>query len=202
MTKIYLDEINKALSFSTFDILEKEESDADTFKNRIDSFQSESAADLTGEMWDKVRSHLTNYNSFQDKRKTISATLASNIRIALESLRNYMGEDQMLDTSQLSELKSQRQVCSNSLSALDDMLGELEESGEDDSKAQELKNQISLAGFTLSELDRLIKKLEGLDDVYNNAKSILDESNQQITQFRAEVSAVKPSGKYKYQKAS
>ena len=204
MTKIYLDEINSALGFSTFDTLEQDTKDSTNTSGSIDSFIYQSGTKLSGEQWDKSRAKMGVYKSALAKRGEIAGILSTAIKEALELLKEYLGTDEMLDSEKLPELKEQKQVCEDAINNLEDMLRQTKTDAKGnivpayDSK--EVNAQLALAKETLKEIERLIEKIEGLDEVYQKAISILDTAYQAIVEYAKEVAGIKPSGKYQYTK--
>lgn len=206
MTKIYLDEINSALGFSTFDTLEQDAKDASSTSGAIDSFVYQSGTKLAGEHWDKARTKMGVYKEALSKRGEIAGVLSAAIKEALQLLKDYLGTDEMLDSDKLPELREARDTCQNSINTLEDMLKQTKTDSEGNIvpvyNADEVNAQLALARETLKEIDRLIEKIEGLDEVYQQAVAILDAAYQSVVAYAKEVSAIKPSGKYQYTKKS
>jgi hypothetical protein len=204
MAKIYLDEINSALGFSTFDTLEQDVKDSGSANNSIDAYINESSTKLSGEQWDKTRTKMGVYKDALSKRAEVAGILSEAIREALQLLKDYLGTDEMLDSEKLPELKEQRQACAEAIKNLQGMLNEKKtnDAGEEVPayNNDEVRAQIALAEETLKEIDRLIEKIEGLDEVYNKAVDILDGAYQSVLAFGKTVSGIKPSGKYVYKK--
>ena len=206
MTKIYLDEINSALSFSTFDTLEQDAKDSDGVSNAIESYVYQSGGKLQGEQWDKTRTKMGVYQEALGKRGEIAGVLSAAIKEALELLKDYLGTDEMLDSSKLPELKDAKSTCENSISTLEDMLKQTKTDANGNTvpvyNSDEVNAQLALARETLKEIERLIEKIEGLDEVYNKAVGILEAAYQQVVAFAKEVAGIKPSGQYHYKKSS
>ena len=214
MTKLYLDELDAALGGSTFSTLKQDATDSKNVKEAIAAFCEKSDGKLSGEQWDKVRGKLAQYQSALDVRVGLANSLAEAIEKALKMLKDYMGSDQMLDTSKLEEYKAERQKCVESIASLRAMLTEKVEKkvqNADGSYSTTYVNaydtatvqaQISVAEDTLKELDRIIEKIEGLDKVYKEAEAIMDEAYQDVVVFSGSVSSITPSGKYVYKKAN
>ena len=204
MAKIYLDEINSALGFSTFDTLDQDAKDSGNTDKAIDSYIADSSSKLTGELWDKTRTKMGAYKSALSERASVAGTLATAIKEALQLLKDYLGEDEMLDTEKLPEMKEQRQACTEAISNLEGMLRETKVNDEGETvpvyNADEVNAQLALAKETLKEIDRLIEKIEGLDAVYEQAIGILDTAYQAVLAFGKTVSGITPSGKYVYKK--
>lgn len=214
MTKLYLDELDAALGGSTFSTLKQDATDSKNVKEAIAAFCEKSDGKLSGEQWDKVRGKLAQYQSALDVRVGLANSLAEAIEKALKMLKDYMGSDQMLDTSKLEEYKAERQKCVESIASLRAMLTEKVEKkvqNADGSYSTTYVNaydtatvqaQISVAEDTLKELDRIIEKIEGLDKVYKEAEAIMEEAYQDVVVFSGSVSSITPSGKYVYKKAN
>ncbi len=214
MTKLYLDELDAALGGSTFSTLKQDSEDSKSVKDAITAFCARSDGKLSGEQWDKVRGKLEQYQSALDVRVGLANKLAEAIEKALKLLKDYMGSDQMLDTSKLEEYRAERQKCVDCIASLNAMLTEKVEKKVKNADGTytstyvnaydtaTVKAQISVAEDTLKELDRIIEKIEGLDAIYKEAESIMEEAYQEVVVFSGSVSSITPSGKYVYKKAN
>lgn len=210
MAKVYLDEINAALSSDVFSSFSNDSSESKTLSSAIENFIDGSRATLVGSNWDQYRSKLVQYNAALLSRINYAAKLGEAIQEALQLLKDYLGDDAMLDSSKLDEYKRQRQICSNSIDSLNAMLNETVTVKNVDSSgnvtysqvaaydASEIRAQISLATETLKELDRLIEKIEGLDAVYSQAESILQDAFSCINTFGDSVGAIVPDSLFEY----
>lgn len=214
MTKLYLDEIDAVLGGSSFSTLRQDSTDAKSADDIISGFCSRSTGKLSGEQWDKVRGKLGAYQTALNTRFSVAGKLADAIEQALKLLKDYMGSDNMLDTSKLEEYREQRSICQESLSTLQSMLNEKVERKVTNSdgttstqyvnayNADAINAQIQLAEETLKELDRIIEKIEGLDEVYKQAEEMMESAYQEVVSFGSSISSIKPSGKYVYKKAN
>lgn len=206
MAKIYLDEINAALGFSTFDTLEKDTSDSSRLDKALDSYVSDSGTKtkLAGDAWDQTRTKMGTYKDALATRASVAGTLSTAIKEALNLLKDYLGTDEMLDTEKLPEMKEQKKACEDAISNLEAMLKETKVNDEGKTvhvyNTDEVNAQLTLAKETLKEIDRLIEKIEGLDEVYNKAVAILDAAYESVLAFGKQVGAIKPSGKFEYKK--
>ncbi len=210
MAKVYLDEIDTILGSSTCSGLTADSTEGKDIHSTLDSFCN-AWFRLRGDQWDKSREKLKQYDEAMQKRMELATKLSSAINEALKILKEYLGEDLMLDTEQLPEYQKQRTICQNSIDTLNSMLNQTEEytyTGADGKTytgtrarydSATIRAQITEAENTLRELDRLIKKIEGLDEVYAKAEGILKEAFADIEPFKSAVAAIKPSGIYKYQ---
>lgn len=213
MPKVYLDEINAVLASNTFSVLDQDANDAETLQSAIVEFAEYSSGDLMGSQWDKYRSKMNQFKDVMKERALLAAKLSSAIKEALELLRDYLGDDLMLDSSRLDEYKHQRQVCENSIQSLNIMLNEKVEEQYTDANgniarryvpvynSNEVRSQIHLAQDTLLELDRLITKIEGLDPVYQRAEAILYSAFSELDGFKSHVLEIVPDGIFQYRTA-
>lgn len=213
MPKVYLDEINAALSSNTFSVLDSDANDASTLQSALIEFTDYSSGDLSGSQWDKYRSKMSQFGEAMKERAALAAKLGAAIKEALELLRDYMGEDLMLDSSKLEEYKYQRQICENSIQTLNVMMNEkveeqyLDANGNEATRyvpvynSNEVRSQLSLANDTLRELDRLIAKIEGLDAVYQQAEAILSSAFSDLDGFKSRIADIVPDGKFQYHAA-
>lgn len=214
MAKIYSDELEAAMSFTTFDTLNQDSTDATSTGDKLVDFIEQSGAELSGEQWETVRAKMTEFQTALASRATVANHLGEAIQEALKKLKDYMAPYEMLDSSRLDEYKAARDECEASIETLQGMLGEMKQvSYPDPNNEGEYINEwvhvydvdavnaeIEAAKATLEELDRIIAKVEGLDAVYEEAEVMLEEAYQEVLQFQQQVSSITPSSKYVYQR--
>ena len=213
MAKVYLEEINAFLGSGTLDTLTIDSTEGNTINEALLDFCDLSSNQLVGVNWDNYRSKLSSFNKAMQTRMKLAKNLGDAIREALQLLKDYMGEDLMLDSSRLDEYRYQRQVCQKSIDTLNSMLSETTQIEYRDSSgvtrvqtvplydASEVREQISLAEETLTELDRIIDKIEGLDAVYHQAEAILQAAFSEISSFQSEVESILPDATFTYKRA-
>jgi len=192
MAKIYLEELQAAMSSDIFSRLETDKQEATAVKEKISSFVSTSKETLTGKIYDGYRTQFDTFCTTMDQRIALADNLSSSIKSALQLLIDYMEGDLYLDTARLNEYYNSRTICEKSIERLKQMLNNTAYD------ANEVRKQISLAEETLAEIKRIIVKLEGLDAVYGQAESILNSAFSGISPFGSSVTAIKPSGIYSY----
>jgi DNA repair exonuclease SbcCD ATPase subunit len=197
MPKVYLSEITATLNSNIIPALNMDSQESQDTQTTVTSFLNDSPEKLKGDFWDKLRQKMeTSYSAALKTRVEVATNLAEAIKKALTLLKDYLGEDEMLDTDKLPEYKKQRQIC---LDAIEQLTAYAKDSRYN---SKELQEQISQAKETLAELDRIIEKIEGLEPVYNNAMQILQEAAAKIPPFENAVKDIKPSGIFVYQKAN
>lgn len=196
MPKVYLSEINATLSSNIIPTLTNDSQESKTTETSVTGYINDSAEKLKGEFWDKTREKMEIYNTSLKTRTTLGAELAEAIKKALTLLKDYLGEDQMLDTDKLPEYKEQRQICLDAIEQLTAYANDPKYN------SSELQAQINQAKEVLKELDRIIAKIEGLEPVYNEAMQILQDAMAKITPFENAVKEIKPSGTYVYKPAT
>ena len=211
MTKVCIEDLEKGLSDSTFKNLNNDSGESTKIKDSINEFTSNKDK-LKGEQWDKVRKKINEFQPLFEKRSQVAEKLTEAIKNAIGVLKEYLGEDEMLDTSKLEEFKEEKRKVEETIADLKNKLQETITEEVDDGNggtktitkpkynADDINKQIASAEETLKELDRIITKIEGLDEVYDKAMGIIDEAAAEITKFQSEVEAVKPSGKFVYKK--
>ncbi len=210
MAKVYLDEINTFLESNTFDILSNDSSNSKNINSSLDSFISGTKDQLIGVNWDGYRTKMGEYNEAFASGMQIASKMSEAIKEALQILKDYLGDDLMLDSSKLDYYRKQKTICENSIDSLKGMLtatttveskganGETITSTQLLYDTSEINSKISLAQETLTELNRLITKIEGLDEVYNKAEAILQEAFSGLDSFGASVTSIKPDGRFEY----
>ena len=176
MASLYLDELDAALSFTTFDTLSQDTKDSYATGNHLVDFIEQSEKELVGEQWDQVRAKMAEFQQALGQRAIVADHLGAAIQEALEMLKEYMGEDEMLDSSKLDDYKAAKTQCEESIETLKGMLNEMKEvvypDPDNEGKylsywvpmydADTINAEIAIATATLQELDRIIKKIEGL----------------------------------------
>ena len=213
MAKVYLDEIDAFLSSNTLTGLKNDSKEGGNANNAIGIFVDESSDNLKSQHWDTYRKTFASFNAAMQARAALATKLGEAISKALNLLKEYLGTDQMLDSSKLEEYKRNKRICENSIENLYAMLRETTQvksknaEGEDilvtiplyDSS--EINAQITHAKETLVELDRLILKIEGLDEIYEQAEAILQEAFGDIEVFKAQAGSIVPDRKVSYRRA-
>ncbi len=213
MPKVYLDEVEAVLGSGTCSSLETDSTESKSIDDSLTSYINTSQSTLKGEQWDKSRAKMQTFSEALKARMELASKLGNAIKQALQLLKDYLGEDAMLDTEQLPEYQQKRQECQACIEKLTAMLTETRTVTHTDAEGktyttQELvydtatvQSQINLANETLKELDRIIQKIEGLEAVYNQALSILEEAFSGIAPFQNQVTSITPSGIFTYKPA-
>lgn len=214
MPKVYLDEIQAVLGSGTCSSLATDANESKSISDSLTSYINSSKSTLKGEQWDKSRAKMETFNAALQSRMELASKLESAIQQALSLLEGYLGEDAMLDTDQLPEYQQKRQECQACIEKLNAMLTETRTVTHTDANGQQyttqelvydtatVQAQINLANETLKELDRIIQKIEGLEEVYNQAVSILEGAIAGLSPFQNQVTSITPSGIFTYKPAA
>ena len=214
MPKIYLDEIEAVLGSGINSSLTTDSTESKSLNDTLTSYINTSQSTLKGEQWDKSRAKMQTFNEALNTRIALAQKLGEAIQKALTLLKDYLGEDAMLDTEQLPEYQQKRQECQASIEKLTAMLSEtrtVTHTGADGKTytttepvydRATVQAQIDLANEILRELDRIIAKIEGLEAVYNQALAILEEAFAGIQPFQNQVTSITPSGIFTYKPAT
>ncbi len=214
MAKIYSDELEAAMSFTTFDTLNQDSTDATSTGDKLVDFIEQSGAELSGEQWEAVRAKMTEFQTALASRATVANHLGEAIQEALKMLKDYMAPYEMLDSSRLDEYKAARDEYEDAIETLTGMMGEMRLVSYPDPKNEgqyiegwehvydvnTIQAQIDATKAIIEELDKVIAKVEGLDEVYEEAEAMLEEAYQEVLQFQQQVSSITPSSKYVYQR--
>ena len=206
-----MEDLDNGMAESTFKNLKNDDKESKKLKDSINDFTSNKDK-LKGEQWDRVKKKINEFQPLLEERGNVANKLMESITSAITLLKDYLGEDQMLDTSKLEEFKEEKRKVEQTIESLKAKLNETVEETVDDGaggtktvtkpkyNAADINEQIKAAEDTLKELERIITKIEGLDEVYNKATGIMDEAAAEIATFQANVESVKPSGKFVYKK--
>ena len=108
MAKVYLDEINTFLESNTFDILSNDSSNSKNINSSLDSFISGTKDQLIGVNWDGYRTKMGEYNEAFASGMQIASKMSEAIKEALQILKDYLGDDLMLDSSKLDYYRKQK----------------------------------------------------------------------------------------------
>ena len=211
MTKVCMEDLDNGMADSTFKNLKNDNAESTKLKDSISEFTSDKER-LKGEQWDTVKKKINEFQPLLEERGKVADKLIEAIKSAIGVLKEYLGEDQMLDTSQLEDYKEEKRKVEQTISDLkaklletvteevDDGAGGTETITKPKYNADDINKQIAAAEETLKELDRIIKKIEGLDAVYEKAMGIIEEEAAEVAKFQTDVEQVKPSGKFVYKK--
>ena len=211
MTKVCMEDLDNGMADSTFKNLKNDNAESTKLKDSISEFTSDKER-LKGEQWDTVKKKINEFQPLLEERGKVADKLIEAIKSAIGVLKEYLGDDQMLDTSQLEDYKEEKRKVEQTISDLkaklletvteevDDGAGGTETITKPKYNADDINKQIAAAEETLKELDRIIKKIEGLDAVYDKAMGIIEEAAAEVAKFQTDVEQVKPSGKFVYKK--
>ena len=211
MTKVCMEDLDNGMADSTFKNLKNDNAESTKLKDSISEFTSDKER-LKGEQWDTVKKKINEFQPLLEERGKVADKLIEAIKSAIGVLKEYLGDDQMLDTSQLEDYKEEKRKVEQTISDLkaklletvteevDDGAGGTETITKPKYNADDINKQIAAAEETLKELDRIIKKIEGLDAVYEKAMGIIEEAAAEVAKFQTDVEQVKPSGKFVYKK--
>ncbi len=212
MAKVYLDEIDAFLASGTLDSLTVDSTEGGSLNDALLNFVDRSSSQLEGVNWDGYRNKFSQFNAAMAARMSLAEKLGSAISEALQLLKDYLGDDLMLDSSKLEEYRRHRQNCLTSIENLNGMLSETTTITYTDAEgnerttttalydANEIRAQIDSANETLRELDRLITKIEGLDEVYSRAEAILQTAFAGIDVFKSQVEGIMPDAAFSYRR--
>ncbi len=214
MAKVYLDEVDALLGSGATDTLNTDATEATNVNQAITDFVTGSKDKLVGASWDKYRTNLESIGAALQSRIALAQKLGAAIKEALQILKDYLGDDLMLDTSKLEEYKLAKQNCENSIAKLNEMLSATttqtytDTNGQQQTRtvalydASDIKAQIAEAETTLKELDRLITKIEGFEPVYQKAEAILQAAFEGLPGFKEQVNSISPSRTVTYKPAT
>lgn len=211
MAKVFLEELEAFEKSNTLETIETDAREANKANEILLNFVDKSKTELKGEGWDAYRKKFNAYSVALQAREEIATIMEDAIKQALSLLKNYLGDDLMIDTSRLEEYQHNKQICENSIESLKEMLEEKDKTEYVDKdgttqivpsnlETEEIEEQIELAKDTIEELDRMIAKIEGFDEVYSQAELILQSAFSRIDMFRSQVEGLVPDVTYSYRK--
>ena len=206
MAKIYADELAAAAGSSTFNSLGNSSDSATSLNSTIDSFISNSAQQLQGEAWDKVRAKLGEYNIVLKEQARVAGVLGEAIGKAVNMLKECLGDEyNYLDSSQLPELESKKTQIAASIESLEKSLytyektekkdenGNVTDTGTEKVFHEDVQKELDTAKENLKEIEKKIKKIQEMEGVYAQAEAILSAAWAEVEAFRSKASALTPS---------
>ena len=206
MAKIYADELAAAAGSSTFNSLGNSSDSATSLNSTIDSFISNSAQQLQGEAWDKVRAKLGEYNIVLKEQARVAGVLGEAIVKAVNMLKECLGDEyNYLDSSQLPELESKKTQIAASIESLEKSLYTYEKIDKKDDNGNvtgtetkqvfhdDVQKELNTAKENLKEIEKKIKKIQEMEGVYAQAEAILSAAWAEVEAFRSKASALTPS---------
>ena len=207
MAKVYLDEITAALSFSTFDTLSSDITDATSVDKAITSFTDNSSTILIGDVWDEARGKLGQFQTALIQRMNAASILGDAIKQALTLLNDYMEGYEYMDYTELPQLEATFAQLEASIANLESQIITYErvttDKGNNSSNTvevfhQDIQDQVNSLKKEKEKLEQYITKVKGFEAVYNQAIAILDGAMAEISKFASIVDSITPSQKYYY----
>ncbi len=207
MAKVYLDEITAALSFSTFDTLSSDITDATSVDKAITSFTDNSSTILIGDVWDEARGKLEQFQTALTQRMNAASILGDAIKQALTLLNDYMEGYEYMDYTELPQLEATFAQLEASIANLESQIITYErvttDKGNNSADTvevfhQDIQDQVNSLKKEKEKLEQYITKVKGFEAVYNQAIAILDGAMAEISKFASIVDSITPSQKYYY----
>ena len=160
--------------------------DAQQLKNSIESFINGSSAELKGDAYDRLRSHMSGYLNVLDSRIKTADSVIEAIKSANSKLLAYMEDEDKLDSSELESYQNKQNIAQNTIDSLNRMINNYDP---DESRVTKdyLYGQLSVQEANLKKYKKMVRLLEGLEGADSSAYGELSSSAEFVTSLNTTV---------------
>ena len=210
--RIYRDELDAFLKSSMVSSLKQDLEDTKGLSNLIKSFRNNKV--LKGDSWKLAYDKLEIFDNALTERMNAADELGEAIQYAITTLQKCMDDYDMMDTSQLPELKivydklviEQENLQNNIKTGATKIVSKgLDEDGEeiletvpDEDQMENWKNQLAEVNEQMTKAKKLITALEDLQKKYEEIEKVLDAAMAKVASFGSSVGNIPPSLRYTY----
>lgn len=215
MNAIYLDELLAAQSYAAVSNLSLDVTETNNIKGILNEFVTDSQGRLQGDSWTEVQAKMAEFSAVFDKRISLANDLTTAVNDALNMLVEYIGDYPYLDYSEYEEISTSYHQCELDIASINAALaetvyvkvGENDDGSDkmdyvhkiqDEGVRKQLSGKIGEIEASMAEIKALLDKLDGLEEVYNSAKELLDAAFEEFDDFETSVSQITPSSKVEY----
>lgn len=182
------DRISKQISQDAIDAVE--------LNRKISDFKSSLASEsnFSGAIFDRIAQKLNNYELAINSRKDLANNLCQKITSSISGLINKMGSDDIIDTSQLENLKATYNNYNNEVARLRQQLGATTDL--DMANQSTIRRSIAINSANADKVKLKIDKIEeiiSLDAMYQSQLSSLDALLSNYKQKVNEIAASRSS---------
>ncbi len=219
-TAIYMEELTAISGHSSVTNLKTDISETTDMLEIIDNFVADSEGHLQGDAWNEVQAKMSEFSTAFNARMTLADHLSTAIDQAIQLLTSYLEDYPYLDMGEYIKIDTAYKQCEQDIANIRAALAaktkvETEEKDSEgnpklvevyvisDSQARaDLNSRITEIEEAMVDIKKLLDKLDGLQEVYEEAKGILDAAFAEVSEFGISVSNIIPSEKVQYQPAS
>lgn len=190
MSLIKKGDLSDANSARAVTNLEKDKEDAENMISVIQDFIDSSTEVLVGDSFNAVRNHLQEYINILQTRIKIADSLLAAIKKANNTMIDYMGSEDTIDTAKLESTKQTLSMVQNSYDAVNAKIN----SYDPDKYFASLDSLIADRASYEAQINNLKNKIdlmERLDPTDSSTYASLLESEEELTSFKNIVGGVK-----------
>lgn len=200
MAKMYLNELETASSIYKDKFLSR---DIDTSKNvnsMIYDFVNGTKSKLSGSMWDAVRGKMGEFESVFSSFNSISDDFCSVIETAIKLLVDAVGDDNVndyLDDSQLDNLRTKLENLKTKLETLNQgkKIVSKDKNGKETTTTQYDYESINACKEEIKKTQELIVKTEKFKEAYKKAIDIVEDAYQNVVSLGNSIDSIQVSDK-------
>lgn len=190
MSLLNKSDLSEANSSKAIKNLEKDKEDAESMINVIQDFIDSSKEVLVGDSFDAVRNHMQEYINLLQTRIKMADSLIASVKSANETMINYMGVEDTLDTDRLDIYKQQLTLIESNRNSIEARLNNYDADKETVSYSY-LKDQLDSLNADVDRYKTKIDLTERLDATDASTYSTLLESEVELTSFKNNVGGVR-----------
>ena len=190
MSRLVKSDLSDANTSRAVTNLEKDKEDTESLINVIQDFIDSSKEVLVGDSFDAVRNHMQEYISILQTRIKIADSLLEAVKNANQTMIDYMGSEDVLDTERLDFIKQDLSMQESSLASVNAAISSYDPDktfGSLDS----LYSQRSSLEANIQKLKTKIDLIEKLDAKDAATYSTLMSSETELTGFNNTVGGVR-----------
>ena len=190
MSRLVKSDLSDANTSRAVTNLEKDKEDTESLINVIQDFIDSSKEVLVGDSFDAVRNHMQEYINILQTRMKIADSLLEAVKNANQTMIDYMGSEDVLDTERLDFIKQDLSMQESSLASVNAAISSYDPDktfGSLDS----LYSQRSSLEANIQKLKTKIDLIEKLDAKDAATYSTLMSSETELTGFNNTVGGVR-----------
>lgn len=211
--KIYRDELDAFINSSMLSNLTQDIEETKGISNLIKSFRNNMI--LKGDSWKPAYDKLDMFDNALTERMNAADELGEAISFAITTLQACMKDYDMMDTSQLPELKvvfeqlkTERDSLNASIEAgatktvskgVDKDGKEILDTVTDYDQINAWKSKLAEIDTQIEKANKLITSLEELERKYKEIEKVLDAAMAKVAKFSSSAASIPPSLRYSYQ---
>lgn len=170
--------------------LEKDKEDTESLIGVIQDFIDSSKEVLVGDSFEAVRNHLQEYINLFQTRIKIADSLINAIKTANQTMIDYMGDEDKIDSSNIDLLKQQLSLIKVSNSDAVEKINKYD-SNKNNDRLEDLINRRDTTEAEINRLNNLIDITTNLEQKDASVYSTFLQSEAELTSFNNNIGGVK-----------